>query len=143
MHAPRNRELVRRFVEDYQVGADEQTFDELIHPDFVDQSRPPGIALGPEGVRQQLEGYRATFEGLQVTILHQVAEGDLVMTHKLLRGTHAREFMRIEPTGREVSIEVMDVLRLQDGRLIEHWAVVDVFGLLAQLGAPPIAASAG
>ena len=63
MSAEHNKALVRRFVEEYQTGADERAFDELMHPDFVDRSLPPGVAEGPDGVRQQFDGFRATFAG--------------------------------------------------------------------------------
>ena len=134
MPAAHNKELVRRFVAEYQTDADERAFDELIHPDFVDRSLPPGIAEGPEGVRQQFDGLRATFEGFRATIEQQVAEGDLVVTRKTFRGTHVGPFMGVAPTGREVAIGCIDIVRIADDRIVEHWNVVDVFGLLAQLG---------
>ena len=134
-----NKEIMRRFIAEYQNAADEAAFDELMHPDFVDRSLPPGIAAGPEGVRQQFDGFRATFAGFNATILHMVAEDDLVVTHKVFRGTHVGEFLGVEPTGREVAIKVIDIVRIADGRIIEHWNVVDLFGALAQLGAPELA----
>jgi predicted ester cyclase len=142
MQEQRNKEAVRRFVDEYQTHADERAFDELIHPDLVDHSRPPGIAEGPEGVRQQFDGFRAAFGGFRAEILDQVAEGDKVVTYKVFRGVHSGEFAGIPPTGREVEIAVIDIVRLVDGRIAEHWNVVDRLGLLAQLGALPAAAAA-
>lgn len=142
MSAERNKTLVRRFIDEYQTGADERAFDELMHPEFVDRSLPPGIAPGPEGVRQQFDGLRATFAGFRATVRHQVAEGDLVITHKVFRGTHAAEFLGVEATGRTIEIACIDVVRIADDRIIEHWNVVDVFGVLAQMGAAPVSAAA-
>jgi predicted ester cyclase len=135
MSTERNKAIVRRFVDGYQTGGDETVFDESIHPRLVDRSRPPGIAEGPEGVRQQFAGFRAAFDGFRATILQQVAEDDLVVTRKVFHGTHAGEFLGIPPTGRDVEIAVIDIVRIEDERIAEHWNVVDVFGLLAQLGA--------
>jgi predicted ester cyclase len=129
------QDVVRRFVEDYQTNADERAFAALMHPDFVDHSRPPGIAPGPEGVRQQFEFFRAAFSGFKATILDQVAEGDKVVTRKVFTGTHSGEFNGIPATGREVEIQVIDIVRVRDGRIAEHWNCVDRLGLLAQLGA--------
>jgi hypothetical protein len=56
MHAEANKQVVRRFVDEHQTAANEGSFAELLHPDVVDRSRPPGIAEGAEGVRQQFEG---------------------------------------------------------------------------------------
>lgn len=135
MHAEANKQVVRRFVDEYQTAANEQSFAELLHPEVVDRSRPPGIAEGAEGVRQQFEAFRAAFPDFHAVIHDQIAEGDKVVTRKVFHGTHRGELMGIPPTGREVQIEVIDIVRLEDGQIVEHWNVVDRLGLLQQLGA--------
>jgi steroid delta-isomerase-like uncharacterized protein len=135
MHAEANKQVVRRFVDEYQTAADERTFAELLHPEVVDRSRPPGIAEGTEGVRQQFEAFRAAFPDFHAVIHDQIAEGDKVVTRKVFHGTHRGELMGIAPTGREVQIEVIDIVRIEDGQIVEHWNVVDRLGLLQQLGA--------
>jgi predicted ester cyclase len=129
--------VVRRFVDEYQTGASELAFTELLHPDVLDHSRPPGIAPGAEGVRQQFDGFRAAFDGFRAEILDQVAAGDKVVTRKVFRGRHTGAFQGIEPTGADVAIDVIDIVRVRDGQIVEHWNVVDRLGLLAQLGAVP------
>jgi len=131
------QDVVRRFVDEYQTGADERAFAELIHPDVVDHSRPPGIEPGAAGVRQQFDAFRAAFSGFRATILDQLADGDKVVTRKVFTGTHAGPFQGLEPTGAEVEIHVIDIVRVQDGKIVEHWNCVDRLGLLAQLGAVP------
>jgi predicted ester cyclase len=111
-----NKEIVRRFVEEYQNGADEEAFRELLDPDVLDHSRPPGIAPGAEGVKQQFDGFRAAIEGFHAEILDQVAEGDKVVTRKVFRGTTG---------GQDVEISVIDIVRVEGGRIVEHWNVVD------------------
>jgi predicted ester cyclase len=135
MHAEANKQVVRRFVDEYQTAANEQSFAELLHPEVVDRSRPPGIAEGAEGVRQQFEAFRAAFPDFHAVIHDQIAEGDKVVTRKVFHGTHRGELMGIAPTGREVQIEVIDIVRIEDGQIVEHWNVVDRLGLLQQLGA--------
>lgn len=137
MQAEESKRIVRRFIDEYQTGASDAAFAKLLHPDVIDHSRPPGIAPGAEGVRQQFDGFRAGLPDFRATILHQVAEGDLVITHKVFHGTHTGELMGIPPTGKEVEILVMDVVRVASGRIVEHWGVVDRLGLLQQLGAIP------
>ena len=137
MQEEQNKRTVRRFVEEYQNGADEAAFAEILSPDVVDHSRPPGIAEGAEGVRQQFDGFRAAFPDFAATILDQIAEGDLVVTRKVFHGTHQGELMGIPPTGRSVAIDVIDIVRLEDGSIVEHWNVVDRLGLLQQLRALP------
>ena len=137
MHAEANKRVVRRFVEEYQTAAKQESFAELLHPDVVDRSRPPGIAEGADGVRQQFEAFRAAFPDFHAVIHDQIAEGDKVVTRKVLHGTHRGELMGIAPTGRLVQTEVIDIVRIEGGQIVEHWNVVDRLGLLQQLGALP------
>jgi predicted ester cyclase len=132
--------IVRRFVDEYQTAGDERAFAELLHPDVVDHSRPPGIAAGAAGVRQQFDGFRAAFDGFRAEILDLLAEGDKVITRKVFRGVHNGSFQGMAPTGTEVEIHVIDIVRVQEGRIVEHWNCVDRLGLLAQLGALPVPA---
>ncbi len=136
------KETVRRFVEEYQTGADERALERFMHPDVVDHSRPTGVAPGAEGVRQQFDALRAAFADFRATILDQIAEEDMVVTRKVFTGTHRGAFQGIEPTGRPVEIQVFDIVRVADGKIVEHWNCVDRLGLLAQLGALPAAAGA-
>jgi predicted ester cyclase len=129
-----NKEIVRRFVDEYQTGCSESAFAELLDPDVLDHSRPPGSAPGAEGVRQQFEGFRAAFPDFRATILDQIAEGDRVVTRKVFHGTHEGELWGIPPTGREVEINLIDIVRVADGRIVEHWNQVDRMGLMQQLG---------
>jgi predicted ester cyclase len=131
------RDVVARFVAEYQTAADDRALAALVHPDVIDHSRPPGVAEGAAGVREQFEGFRAAFPDFRATILDQIAEGDKVVTRKVFTGTHRGPFQGIEPTGREVEIHVIDIVRVADGRIVEHWNCVDRLGLLAQLGAFP------
>jgi predicted ester cyclase len=62
------------------------------------------------------------------------AAGDRVATRKTIHGTHEGEFMGIPPTGRAVAVDVIDIVRYEDGKLAEHWNVVDQLGLMRQLG---------
>jgi predicted ester cyclase len=134
MHEHDNKQVVRRFVDEYQSAGDERSLAELLHPDVVDRSRPPGVAAGAEGVRQQFDAFRAAFPDFQATIRDQIAEGDKVVTRKVFEGTHQGELMGIAPTGRAVEFEVIDIVRVEGGRIVEHWNVVDRLGLLQQLG---------
>ena len=143
MNEELNKQIVRRFVDEYQTGASEGAFAELLDPDVVDHSRPPGIAPGAEGVRQQFDGFRAAFPDFRATILDQVAEGDKVVTRKVFHGTHEGDLWGIPATGREVEILVIDIVGIRDGRIAEHWGLFDQVGLMQQLGALPEPAAAG
>jgi predicted ester cyclase len=132
-----NKATVRRFIDEYQTRGDERAFAEILDPDVLDHSRPPGIAPGAEGVRQQFDGFRHAFPDFRATVLDLIAEGDMVVTRKVFHGTHRGDLMGIPPAGREVEIHVIDIVRLSQGRIVEHWNIVDRLGLMQQLGVIP------
>ena len=134
------KEIVRRFVDEYQTGGSETAFAEFLDANVIDHNLPPGVAPGAQGVHQQFDGFRAAFPDFQATILDQIAEDDRVVTRKVFTGTHLGPLQGIEPTGRKVEIHVIDIVRVANGKIVEHWNCVDRLGLLAQLGAlPPLA----
>lgn len=137
MSIEQNKAIVRAFVEEAQGKGNLAVIDQYLAPDFVDHSALPGIPPSREGVRILFAALRAAFPDLQVNIRQQVAEGEQVMTHKTFTATHRGEFLGVPATGRNVSFDVIDILRVVDGRLTEHTMVFDQFGLLKQLGAIP------
>jgi predicted ester cyclase len=137
-----NKAIVRRLVEEAQAGGKLHVIDELISPDFVDHSAWPGIPATREGVRQIFGMFHAALANLQVIIHDQIAEADRVATRKTLRGTHQSDLLSVPPSGNVIAIEVIDILRVQDGLITDHWNLVDQLGLLQQLGLVPAAAEA-
>lgn len=135
MDTEQGKRIVRRFVERVQAGRDLEVFRELIHPGFVDHSRPPGVAEGPEGVLQQFQGFWAAFPDLRVTILRQVAEGETVVTHKVFSGTYQGGLLGIPAQPGTVDLPVMDMIVVRDGRIVEHWGVLGLAPLLAAAAA--------
>ena len=76
---------------------------------------------------------RQAFPDLRVEIYQQIAENDLVFTRKTFHATHLGTFMGIAPTGRKVFMNVMDIIRIKNGKYIEHWGIRDTQELLNQL----------
>jgi steroid delta-isomerase-like uncharacterized protein len=135
--AQQNKTIVRRFVEEFQNGGNESAAEELLAADFVDHSPFPGVSPDREGVKRLFAALRQAFPDLRAKIHDQLAEKDRVATRKTFRGTHRGEFLGIAPTGRSVSFDVIDVARIADGRIAEQWNVVDLMGLLQQIGPKP------
>jgi predicted ester cyclase len=130
-HDPQqNIALVKRFIAEVQVGANLDTFWELIHPDFVDHTRPPGVSPGPQGVLEQFESFRSALSDFDAQVVIQLAQDDLVSTHKIFIGRHTGDFVGIAASGAQVALPVADTIRIRDGKLVEHWGVLNVIPLL-------------
>jgi predicted ester cyclase len=71
------------------------------------------------------------------TLEHVLADGDKVAVMWTNRGTHVGEWFGIPPTGKTIATPGVDIFLLRDGRLAEHWDVVDVTDFLVKTGALP------
>ena len=117
------------FVETVQDAGRLDRIEEFVDPAFVDHCAPPGLPRGPEGVRAVLGAIRAALPDHDARVVHMIASGDLVATHKTFTGTHRGDFFGLPPSGRVVTIRVMDFVRYHDGRIVEHWNTVDASDL--------------
>lgn len=76
---------------------------------------------------------RPAIADLQVHIHEQLCEGDKVITRKTISGKHVGALLGVEATGREIAIDVIDIVRVSDGRYVEHWGVNTLAAVVAQL----------
>ena len=130
----RNKAVVRRFIEEVQNRKDWAAYDELNAPDFVNLSAPPGVPADREGGKMFLTAFTNAFPDSHISVDDMIAEGDRVVTKKTMTGTHTGEFNGIPPTGKRVEIQYVDILRVRDGRIIEHWLSMDQLDFMRQLG---------
>lgn len=137
MSAANNIALVRHFVEEAQTRHNLAAVDEYMSLDFVDHSVPPGLPADREGVKMQFSMFFKALPDLHAIIHDQVADENKVVTRKTLRGTHQGELLGIPPSGKSVDIEVIDILAVKDGKITDHWNLVDQLGLMKQLGVIP------
>lgn len=133
-----NKRVVANFVEVCQNRHDLAAADEIFHPDFVNHYAPEGRPLPPTprpaGSFQAFYGMLLrAFPDAAVEINEQLGEQDLVATRKTLRGTHRGEIWDLPPTGNRVVLEFIDIFRIKDGKLIEHWTSMDVAALRTQM----------
>jgi steroid delta-isomerase-like uncharacterized protein len=131
------KDVVSGFVKNVQHDGNIEASGDYISEDLVDHSAPPGMPPGLDGAKAIFAMIRAGFSDHDAVIHDQIAEGDKVVTRKTFTGTHDGEFLGVPPTGRKVTIEVIDIVRVQDGKIVEHWNVVDLLGALQQMGAAP------
>lgn len=117
------------------VAGDAAWWRENVAPGFRrhDPSLPYEV-VGPAGLRIHHDVLLTAVPDLNLPI-HDVMEDEgKVLVRLRFRGTHRGELFGIAPTGNAIDVEVFDLFRLEGGRLVEHWAMVDTLGLLKQLG---------
>jgi predicted ester cyclase len=136
-----NKATVRRLVEEVQNRRDLARMDTFFIPNFINHLEAPALSSEHNAVERAKIAFRemfTAFPDLHVTIQDQVAEGDKVVTHKLFQGTHQGTYMGVAPTGRQIAFAVIDILRLDNGKVVEHWAIQDRLALMQQLGILPV-----
>jgi steroid delta-isomerase-like uncharacterized protein len=130
--------LAQRFADDVINARDlDNALTELVVEDFVEQNPLPGQGPGRAGLAGVLAGMFAAFPDLHWTLHDTIAEQDRVMTFSTWTGTHRGEFMGIPATGRRVTVEAWTLDRYRDSQLIESRIIMDVAGMLIQLGVIP------
>jgi predicted ester cyclase len=130
-----NKQVVRRFVAAMNAR-DFAALDSLVAADVVRHSpSTPGLEI--RSLEQFKEFLRRDFEGVPDALQEirlMVAEGDLVAVWANYSGTQTGQMGPFPPTGERFDLDFAGILRLEDGRIVEIWAVWDNLGMLVELG---------
>ena len=138
MSTEENKALVRRQFDEIWNGANWATVDELYAPNYANHDPyNPNQGTGPESFKQRVQAYRGVFQGFDLRVERQVAEGDMVETYWSLRGTHGAPLEGVEPTGKQLFVDGQLLSRIVDGKFVEEWVHWDTLGQLRQIGAVP------
>jgi steroid delta-isomerase-like uncharacterized protein len=134
--------IVRKTLEEPWKG-NWGVIDEYIAPGYIghDPSQPEPIR-GIDGVKANLQQYIDGFAGAHIAVDEQIAEGDIVATRWTGGGTHTGEISGMPATGKDVTVSGITISRLDGGRIVEEWTNWDTLGMLVQIGAVPIPATA-
>jgi predicted ester cyclase len=134
MNTEQNKAIVVRFNNEFIEQGNENSFDELLSKNVINHSAPPGMPNGKESFHIFLNNVlRKGFPNLTVEILEQVAERDLVTTRKRIKATHTGEIFGIPPSHKEVEINIIDIIRIEEGKYAEHWGQSNFDQVLKQI----------
>jgi predicted ester cyclase len=128
-----NEQSYRRLIDEVFNQGRMEVADELIAPHAVEHQRG-GLGDGPEGARRTATVLRSAFPDFSLTIQDLVVDGDKVWARQRGGGTNLGTFFGFPPTGKTAYIEVFDVARFENGRMVEHWGVPDQLGMMVALG---------
>jgi predicted ester cyclase len=131
-----NKRLIRRYYDEVLNEGRLEVLDEIARPDHAEHNPLPGQPQGLEGLKQRVRIIKTAFDP-RFTLEHVIADGDKVAVMWSNRGTHLVEWFGVPPTGRTVEIQGIDIHLIRDGRMAEHWDVVDMLAILFQIGALP------
>jgi len=127
---------IRRFYADLFTDIDAAL--KCVSADYVDHNDLSG-SCGPEALRSHVHGLLTTFPDFVMQVEDCVIEGDRIVTRVTGRGTHEGEWMDIRPTGRVIRVKGINIDRIRDDLIVEHWGEADTIGMLMQMGVDPFA----
>jgi len=127
-----NETIYRRLIEEGFNQGNLAVVDELVAPNGREHQR--GSEDGPEGTKKTITYLRSAFPDFKITIDEVVVAGDKVWARQKGGGTNLGRFAGHAPTGRKAFIDVLDVCRIEDGQIVEHWGVPDQLGMMMALG---------
>jgi predicted ester cyclase len=135
MSTSENKQLVRRCITEAVNEGKPELLENFLSRDFVNHTDKTRGGAAIEEAREHLLAVRRTYPDLKLTVQDQIAEGDIVVTRLKMRGTHKGEWLGMKPTGKIVEIDGVNIDRVVDGRIVEHWGVANTLEALLEIEA--------
>ena len=133
-----NKQLARDYFQAF-LRKDTGWFNEHIAPTF--RRHDPGLpfeVVGPGGVERLADALLPAIPDMRLDIDDVIAEGEKVLVRLWIRGHQRGDLLGIPATGKPIEVAVLDLFQIRDGKLVEHWALLDNLGMLKQLGVTSI-----
>ena len=132
-----NAATMRSTYERISAG-DVSGFADLVADDFVEHEEVPGLPSTKEGTLEYFRLLLSAFPDMRMDVEDLIAADDKTVARVRATATHEGEFMGMPPTGKQVQIQLIDIMRFDErGLVCEHWGVADMLSLMQQLGAVP------
>jgi predicted ester cyclase len=132
-------DLARRFYKEVFDNGNVDAVDDFCASDYLDHAIKPemGMTQDREGLKAYCKMYLDAFSGMRVDVEDVVTEGNKAAVRATFHGTHTGPFLGIQPTGKQIKYESVDIVRFKGDKAVEHWGWGDDAGLLMTLGALP------
>ena len=130
------KQAFRRLIEEAISAGNLSVVDALLSEDFTEH-QDGIIGTGREGAKIVTRQLHTWFSEFTLTVEDMFEEGDTVCGRLKGRGVNTGSIMGHPPTNKRIEVDVIDIIRFKDGKMVEHWGVANTFGLLQQVGILP------
>ena len=124
----------RRFMQEVVSEGRLDVIPELVAEDFVEHETMPGAPEGREAVGWFVNGFRSGVPDLRAEVDDLIVEGDKLVARSTWSGTQEGELFGMPATSKRFAITVIDIVRFEGDKAVEHWGVTDVAGMMEQVG---------
>ena len=128
-----NKRVVTRFNKEFLEAGNTEVLKEIVADTFTNHTAPANFPKDVSGLVQFVALMHKGFPDMSIEIHEQIGEEDIVATRKTINATHLGEIMGHEPTGKRVTMNVIDIVRLKDGKYVDHWGRNDIMQVIQQL----------
>jgi steroid delta-isomerase-like uncharacterized protein len=133
-----NKSIVRRMYEEVWNKRNLEVAKELISPSHAVQILDAADSgVGPEAYARNVVQFVRAFPDLKFTVIDMVGENEKVVALWSISGTHKGEFRGIAATGKKISVDGITISQLADGKIMDSYVSLDMWGMMKQLGAIP------
>jgi len=137
-----NKSVVRRFIEELWNGRNLSVAHEIFATECVTHQLSSGSEIStaprdPATLKNHVKDWLYAFPDLHFEIEQTIAAGDRVVSQLVMRGTHKNAWSGIPATHKHVSIRMVTIHRIEGGRIVEDWVMVESLGFFQQLGLVP------
>ena len=124
--------IVKNIMEEGFGNRNLQIIDQYVSDGFIEHQF--GSKNGKEGLKNTILQLHESLSGFRYVLLNSISDGDIIWTHYKAFAIQSGTFMNLPPSGKQISIEIMDIFRFENGLLSEHWGIPDRFAAMIQLG---------
>ena len=135
MSAEENKALLQRYIKEVWDKQDPAAVDDFLASNYKRHRSPTTTPLTREEQKQLLVRFRAAFPNVQLTVEEIIAEDNRIAFRSTIRATHQGELFGIAPTGKQITVGLVDVIHIENGKFVEQWGGPDLLDLVQQLGA--------
>lgn len=133
----KNKEAVKNLFQAFETG-NTTNLNNFIADNVIDHNLDPGMSgKGIDLVKNYIKEYKNGFPDLKIQLEAVIAEGDQVIAHTLLTGTHKGDFWGIQATNKKVNVEGYDRFKVVNGKITERWGIFDQVSFFNQIGVLP------
>lgn len=133
-----HEKIVRQYFSEAWNQGRLEVLDQLLAPQYVNHTpSTPNPPPGPGGLKPIITAFRRAFPDLHFEIKDLIANDSMVVARVIMTGTQRDSLFRLPPTGKTVSVNQINIEKIRNGQIVEHWRVTDELSLMRQLGFVP------
>lgn len=134
-HPTNNRRIIERYYNEVWNEGKLDVLDELLSKDYINHTpSTPNPPAGPDGLKPIVAAIRKGFPDLHYEIQDVIATQDKIVARVVMTGTQTDTLFGLPPTGKKIMVNQINIEKIENGKIVEHWRVTDELTMMKQLG---------